>query len=156
MASTPGSSSRPHGHQEGDWQSCSVPHLQQSRLQTQGYLPLADLLSVQAGLASIDNDVMAENFPNPNREESVLCPIPAAGPRISNPSLSQGVIGVLWHRTTQPHPRFDFAHLRLLSPSASYFWVLRPILNYGGSSSVSFPATEKVLYLRWAVPKYGV
>ena len=75
MASAPGSSSRPHGPQEGDWHCCLVPHLQLSRLQTQGYLPLADLVSVRAGLASIDNDVMAESFPNPNKEETV-CFIP--------------------------------------------------------------------------------
>ena len=75
MASAPGSSSRPHGPQEGDWQSYSVPHLQLSRLQTQGYLPLADLVSVRAGLASIGNDAMAENFPNPNKEERV-CFVP--------------------------------------------------------------------------------
>ena len=75
MASTPGSSSHPHGPQEGDWQSCSVSHLQLSRLQTQGYLPLADLVSIRAGLASIGNDVLAENFPNPNKEERV-CFIP--------------------------------------------------------------------------------
>ena len=69
MASAPGSSSRPHGPQVGDWQSCSVPLLQLSRLQTQGYLPLTDLVPVQVGLYSISNDAMAENFPNPNKEE---------------------------------------------------------------------------------------
>src|SRR3990170_7424185 len=41
----------------------------------QGYLPLADLVPVRAGLASINNDVMAENFPNPNKEERV-CFVP--------------------------------------------------------------------------------
>ena len=38
----------------------------------QGYLPPTDLVSVWAGLASIGNDVLAENFPNPNKEER-LC-----------------------------------------------------------------------------------
>ena len=71
MASAPGSSLRPHGPQEGDWQSCFVPHLQLSRLQTHGYLPLEDLVFVRAGLASIGNDTLAENFPNPNKEERV-------------------------------------------------------------------------------------
>ena len=37
----------------------------------QGYLPLTDLVSVRAGLASFGNNVMAENFPNPNKEERV-------------------------------------------------------------------------------------
>ena len=37
----------------------------------QGYLPLADLVSTRAGLASVGNDVLAENFPNPNKEERV-------------------------------------------------------------------------------------
>ena len=72
MASAPGSSSHP---QEGHWQICSVPHLQLSRLQTPGYLPLADLVNVRVGLASIGNDVMVENFPNPNKEERV-CFVP--------------------------------------------------------------------------------
>mgnify|MGYP002413848545 CR=1 FL=1 len=71
MASAPSSSSCPHGPQEGDWRSLSVSHLQLSRLQTQGYLPLADVVSVRAALASIGNDVLAENFPNPNKEERV-------------------------------------------------------------------------------------
>jgi len=52
-----------------------VSHLQLSRLQMQGYLPLADLVSVRVGLASIGNDVMAENIPNPNKEERV-CFVP--------------------------------------------------------------------------------
>jgi len=37
--------------------------------------PLADLVSVRAVLASIGNDVMVENFPNPNMEERV-CFVP--------------------------------------------------------------------------------
>ena len=41
----------------------------------QGYLPLANLVSVRAGLTLIGNDVLAENFPNPNKEERV-CFIP--------------------------------------------------------------------------------
>ena len=48
-----------------------MPHLQLSRLQTQGYLPPKDLVSVLAGLYSAGNDAMAENFPNPNKEERV-------------------------------------------------------------------------------------
>lgn len=75
MASAPCSSLHPHGPQEGDWQSCSVSHLQLSRLQTQGYLPLTDLVSICAGLASIGSDVLAGNFPNPNKEERV-CFVP--------------------------------------------------------------------------------
>ena len=39
--------------------------------------------------------------------------VPLAGLRISNPSLSQGFIGVLWHPAAQPYPRFNSAHLRL-------------------------------------------
>ena len=71
MASAPGSSSRPHGPQEGDWESCSVSHLQLNRLQTQGYLPPADLVSVRAGLASMGDGALAENFPNPSQGERV-------------------------------------------------------------------------------------
>ena len=116
MASALGSSSRPHGPQEGDWQSCLVPHLQLSRLQTQGYLPLTDLVSVRAGLASIGNDVMAENFLNPNKEERV-CFVPfllwGLGFPI-HPFLR--AYWNLWHPTAQPYPRFDSAHLRFHCP----------------------------------------
>ena len=48
-----------------------MSHLQLNRLQTQGYLPPAGLVFLRAGLALIDNDVLAESFPNPNKEERV-------------------------------------------------------------------------------------
>ena len=41
----------------------------------EGYLPLVDLVSVRAGLYSIGNDAMAENFPTPNQGERV-CFVP--------------------------------------------------------------------------------
>src|SRR5215216_3253969 len=71
MASATRSISRPHGPQEGDWPSCSVSHLQLNRLQTQGYLPPADLVSARAGLASTDNGALAEKIPNPSQGERV-------------------------------------------------------------------------------------
>ena len=67
MASIPSSSSRPHGSEKGDWERCSVPHDQLVKLQTQGFLPLADLVPVRAGLTSFDGEAQAENFPNATR-----------------------------------------------------------------------------------------
>ena len=67
MASVPSSSSRPHGFEKGNWERCSVPHEQLVKLQTQGFLPPADLVPVRAGLASFTGEVLAENFPNPTR-----------------------------------------------------------------------------------------
>ena len=69
MASAPSSSSRPHGPQKGDWESCSVSHAQLTKLQTQGYLPPVDLVPIQAGLTSINGEALAENFPNPTEGE---------------------------------------------------------------------------------------
>ena len=71
MASAPSSSSRPNGPQKGDWESFSISHAHLNKLQTQGYLPPADLISVRAGLTSIDGEALAENFPNPSKEERV-------------------------------------------------------------------------------------
>ena len=71
MASIPSSSSCPNGPQKGDWESFSVSHAHLSKLQMQGYLPPVDLVSVRAGLTSIDGEALAENFPNPSKEEWV-------------------------------------------------------------------------------------
>ena len=71
MASAPSSSSRPHGPQKGDWESCSVSHAQLTKLQVQGYLPPADLVPVRAGLTSFNDEALAENFPNPTEGERV-------------------------------------------------------------------------------------
>ena len=71
MAGVPSSSSRPHGPQKGDWESCSVSRAHLNRLQTQGCLPPTDLVSVRAGLTSLNGEALAENFPNPTKEERV-------------------------------------------------------------------------------------
>ena len=71
MASAPSSSSRPHGSEKGDWERCSVSHDQLSKLQTQGFLPLADLVLVRAGLTSFTGEALAQNSPNPTRGERV-------------------------------------------------------------------------------------
>jgi hypothetical protein len=63
MADVPGSSSHPHGPLLGDWSSCSVLHIQLSHLQTQRFLPSADLVPVCAGLISIDGRAFAKNSP---------------------------------------------------------------------------------------------
>ena len=71
MVDAPSSSSRPLGPQKGDWESCSVSRAHLNKLQTQGYLPPADLVSVRAGLTSLNGEALAENFPNPSKEERV-------------------------------------------------------------------------------------
>ena len=71
MANTPCSSSRPQGPQEGDWESCSVPHAQLTKIQAQGYLPPSDLVPIWAGLTTFNGEALAENFPNPNKGERV-------------------------------------------------------------------------------------
>ena len=147
---------RPHGHQEGDWQSCLVSHLQLSRLGMEGYLPLADLVSVRAGLASIGNDVLAENFPNPNKEERVcLIPFLLRGLGFPIHPFLWGLLafyGIQLHNLTPGlilHISGFFSHCKL-------FLGCRPILNYGESSFASSPAIEGALYLKWVTSKYGV
>ena len=75
MASAPGSSSRPHGSKKGDWERCFVSHSQLAKLQTQGFLPPADLVPVRAGMTSFKGGAQTENFPNLSRGEGV-CFVP--------------------------------------------------------------------------------
>ena len=78
----------------------------------QGYLPLADLVCMRAGLASIGNDVLAEKFPQPQQGgEGVLRSVYAAMLRIPDPPLSQGPVRVLRDPAAQSHSRFYSAHL---------------------------------------------
>ena len=65
MASVPSSSSH-SGPEKGRWERCSVSHSQLAKLQTQGFLPPADLVPVRAGLTSFNGETQAENFPNPS------------------------------------------------------------------------------------------
>ena len=74
MASAPSSSARP-GPEKGEWERCSVSHSRLTKLQTQGFLPHADLVSVRSGLASFNEGTQAEDFPNPSGGERV-CFVP--------------------------------------------------------------------------------
>ena len=74
MASIPSSSSR-SDLEKGEWERCSVSHSQLAKLQTQGFLPSADLVPVRAGLASFNGKTQAEDFPNPSAGERV-CFVP--------------------------------------------------------------------------------
>ena len=71
MAGAPSSSPRLLGPQKGDWENCSVSRAHLNKLQTHGYLPPMDLVSIRAGLTSINGEALAENFPNPSKEERV-------------------------------------------------------------------------------------
>ena len=75
MADAPNSSSHPDVPEKGKWERCSVSHSQLVKLQTQGFLPPADLVPLRAGLTSFTGEVLAENFPNPTRGERV-CFVP--------------------------------------------------------------------------------
>ena len=52
-----------------------MSHSQLTKLQTQGFLPPADLVPVRAGLASFNGETQAEGFPNPSGGERV-CFVP--------------------------------------------------------------------------------
>ena len=74
MANIPSSSS--HSNLErGEWERCFVSHSQLEKLQTQGFLPPADLVPVRAGLASLNGKTQEEDFPNLSAGEQV-CFIP--------------------------------------------------------------------------------
>ena len=60
----PGSSSRPRGPEKGKWERCSVSHGQLVKLETQGFLPPADLVPVRARLTSFIRGPGGE-FPQP-------------------------------------------------------------------------------------------
>ena len=74
MASIPSSSFRSDS-EKGEWERCLVSHSQLAKLQTQGFLPPADLVPVRAGLASFNGKTKAEDFPNPSAGER-LCFVP--------------------------------------------------------------------------------
>lgn len=65
MASIPSSSSH-SSSKRSEWEKCSVSHSQLAKLQTQGFLPPADLVPVRAGSASFNDVTQAEDFPNPS------------------------------------------------------------------------------------------
>ena len=156
MASVPGSSSRPHGPQEGDWQSCSISHLQLSRLQTQGYLPPPDLVSVRAGLTTIGADALAENFPNPSQGERV-CFTSFLLRGVGFP-IHPFLRGLLEHYGIQLHNLTpgSILHISCFVALCELFLVTRLTSSYGKSSSASSPAIRVVgLFLKWAAPKYG-
>ena len=74
MASIPSSSSR-SSPKKSEWEKCSVTHSQLAKLQTQRFLPPADLFPVRAGPASFNGVTQAEDFPNPSGGERV-CFVP--------------------------------------------------------------------------------
>ena len=71
MAGHRSSSSRSRSPKPGDWKKCSIPHSQLVELQTQGFLPPAYMVPVQAGLATYNDGEQAESFPNPSMGERV-------------------------------------------------------------------------------------
>ena len=75
MDSRRGSSSRAPSPKLGDWGRCSVPHSELVALQTEGYLPPAFMVPVQAGLATFRGGKKAESVPNPSKGERV-CFVP--------------------------------------------------------------------------------
>ena len=75
MADNRSSSSRPRSPKPGDWERCSVPHSRLVELQTKGFLPLAYMVPIRAGLATYSGEEQAESFPSPSTGERV-CLVP--------------------------------------------------------------------------------
>ena len=68
MADRCNSSACPSLSKLGDWGECSVPHSRLVKLQTQGFLPPAFMVSVRAGIATYDGGEQAEGSPNSSPE----------------------------------------------------------------------------------------
>ena len=75
MASRHNSSFRPSSPQPRYWERCSIPHSELVTLQTKGFLPLAYMVPVRAGLAIFNGGEQAESAPNPSKGERV-CLVP--------------------------------------------------------------------------------
>ena len=75
MAGRRSSSARSPRSKSGDWEECSVPHSRLTELQTQGFLPLAFMVPVRAGIATYNGGEQAKGSPNPSPEECI-CLIP--------------------------------------------------------------------------------
>ena len=69
MDSRRGPSSRAPSPQPGDWERCSVPHIELVTLQAKGFLPLAFIVPVRAGLATYKGGKQVESVPNPSKGE---------------------------------------------------------------------------------------
>ena len=156
MASIPSSSSCPHGSEKDDWEKCSVSHDQLSKHQTQGFLPPADLVPVQAGLTTFTSEALAENFPNPTRGGVGVLHI-LLNKRRGFPihPFLQGLLeyyGLQLHNLTPA----SIMHITGFVALLSYSWAARPTLIYGGNFSASSLVPKRDPYSRWAVPKYGV
>ena len=68
MASHRNSSSRPSSPKPGYWERCSIPHSELVTLQTKGFLPLAYMVPVRAGLAIYNGGEQAESALIPLKE----------------------------------------------------------------------------------------
>ena len=75
MAGRCNSSARSPCPKPGDWGECSVSHSRLLKLQTQGLLPPAFMVPVQAGVATYNSGEQAERSPKPSLEERI-CLIP--------------------------------------------------------------------------------
>ena len=113
MAGHRSSYSRPRSPKPGNWERCSVPHSRLVELQTQGFLPLAYMVPVRAGLATYNGEEQAENSQVPLRGAGMPCPLLTKGTRISNSSVPPRAPGVLRPPITQSHPFLHPTHHRL-------------------------------------------
>ena len=146
----PSSSSRPHDPKQGDWEKCSVSHDQLVKLQTQGFLPPADLVPVQAGLDCFNGEIQAEEFPNPSGGERV-CFVPYLLRGVGFP-IHPFLRGLLEYYGLQLHnfTPASILHIVVTSLYANYSWVSRLISSCGGSCSALSRATMRGQYFKWA------
>ena len=93
MASRRSLSYRSPSPKPGDWERCSVPHIQLVKLRTQGFLPPAYMVPVRAGLATYNDGEQAKSFPNPSKGERVcLVPYLTRGLRFPIHLLLRGLL----------------------------------------------------------------
>lgn len=103
MASSPSSSSRPHGYLPRDWDSCSVSRLCLRELEGHMYLPFPDFASSRSRLTSVDGMAFAEIPNTPHEREGMLRSIPLTRYGLPYLSLLWGLLefyGIQIHHLT--------------------------------------------------------
>ena len=121
MAGRRSSFACPSRSKPGDWGECSVPHSRLVKLQTQGLLPPAFIVSVRAGIATYDGGEQAEGSPNPSPEERIcLIPHLLRGVGFPNHPFLRAP-GVLRPPVAQPYPCLHSAYSGVRRPLRAIF-----------------------------------
>ena len=133
-----------------------MSHAQLTKLQAQGYLPPSDLDPVRAGLTTFNGEALAENFPNPNKGERV-CFVSFLLRGVGFP-IHPYLRGLLEYYGPQLHKLMlgSILHIAGFVALCELFLGYEAHFDLWRNYFCLVPCSQKGLYSRWAVPKYGV